>query len=281
MPGLSDGTIVPGLERLVLDALSDPDNAPGTAGSDRLRLTPAPLVPEVRLLLAEDAILLWARLEAEAGHVLPPPFWASAWTGGQALARYILDHPATVARRHVLDIASGSGLVAIAAAMAGAAVVTANDIDPYAIAAIAANADANGVDLVRSSSDLLDGDGAGEEVVLAGDVLYNPSVAARMLPFLARVVAQGGQVLVGDPDRGHLPDDWLEPVATYQVPLSSAPEDAQLKLTSVLKGRGDRVDDRRGRTTPVQRDAPDSRGAGVRNVDTHARGYVVAGRPED
>jgi hypothetical protein len=99
MPGLSDGTVVPGLERLVLGALSDPDNAPGTAGSDRLRLTPAPLVPEVRLLLAEDAILLWARLEAEAGHVLPPRFWASAWTGGQALARYVLETVPAVSHR--------------------------------------------------------------------------------------------------------------------------------------------------------------------------------------
>lgn len=248
IPGLSDGTVVPGLERLVRDALAAPENAPGTGGIDRLRLSPAPLVPEVRLLLAEDAIVLWARLEAEAGHVLPPPFWASAWTGGQALARYVLDHPATVAGRHVLDIASGSGLVAIAAAVAGGAVVTANDVDPYAIAAIGANAHANGVDLARSSSDLLDGDGDGVEVVLAGDVLYNPSVAARMLPFLARIVAKGSRVLVGDPDRGHLPHDWLEPVATYQVPVSSAPEDAQLNLTSVLKARRNQVDNRRGRT---------------------------------
>jgi predicted nicotinamide N-methyase len=240
MPGLSDSAIVPGLERLVLDALS----APGAAGGDRLRLLPAPLVPEVRLLLAEDAILLWARLEAEAGHVLPPPFWASAWTGGQALARYVLDHPDTVAGRRVLDIASGSGLVAIAAAIAGAAAVTANDVDPYAIAAISANADANGVDLIRSAEDLLDGDGDDVELVLAGDVLYNPSVAARMLPYLARVAANGGAVLVGDPDRGHLPDEWLEPVASYDVPGSSAPEDAQLNLTSVLRARRGRPSSR-------------------------------------
>lgn len=203
---------------------------------DRLRLIPAPLVPEVRLLLAEDPVLLWARLEAEARQVLPPPFWASAWAGGQALARYVLDHPATVTGRWVLDLASGSGLVAIAAAMAGAARVTANDIDPYAIAAISANAHANGVDLARSSRDLLDGGrDDGFEVVLAGDVLYNRSVAARMLPFLNRVVARGGRVYVGDPDRGHLPGDWLEPVATYQ--LSGLQEDAQRSLTSVLRSR--------------------------------------------
>ncbi len=227
---------MPGFERLVLNALS----APLVAGMDQLRLAPAPLVPEVRLLLAEDAIVLWARLEADAGHVLPPPFWASAWTGGQALARYILDRPDTVTGRRVLDIASGSGLVAVAAAMAGAAVVTANDIDPYAIAAISANAYANGVDLALSSRDLLDDDGADIEVVLAGDVLYHPGVAARMLPFLARVAARGGQVLIGDPDRGNVPHDWLEPVASYQVPGSSAPEDTQLNLTSVLRPRRDR-----------------------------------------
>ncbi|WP_245737003.1 class I SAM-dependent methyltransferase [Micromonospora pattaloongensis] len=219
---------------MLLYALSAPEHRPRSTSIDDLRLAPAPLVPEVRLLMAEDAIVLWARLEAEAGHVLPPPYWASAWTGGQGLARYILDHPDTVAGRHVLDVASGSGLVAIAAAIAGAARVTANDIDPYSIAAINANAHANDVDLTLSSSDLLDGDGDGADVVLAGDALYHPSVAARMLPFLARVVATGVPVLVGDPDRGHLPHDWLERVASYEVPEGSAPEDEQLQLTSVL-----------------------------------------------
>ena len=238
VPGVPDGALLPGLDRLVLDALSPESNFP-SSGMDQLRLIPPPLVPEAKLLLAEDAILLWARLEAEAGHALPPPFWASAWAGGQALARYILDHPATVAGRRVLDIASGSGLVAIAAAIAGAAVVTANDVDPYAIAAINANAFANKVDVHRSPSDLLDGDGDGAEVVLAGDALYNPSIAARMLPFLDRVVARGGRILVGDPGRGHLPQHWLEPVATYRVLSGSVPEDAQLHLTSVLRPRRD------------------------------------------
>lgn len=255
MPVRSDTAVLPGLEPLVLQALSTAEYAAGTAGIDRLRLAPVPLVPEVRLVMAEDAIVLWARLEAEAGHVLPPPYWASAWTGGQGLARYILDHPDTVAGCHVLDVASGSGLVAIAAAIAGAAGVTANDIDPYSIAAINANAHANGVELTLSSSDLLDGDVDGVDVVLAGDALYHPSVAARMLPFLARVVAKGARVLVGDPDRGHLAHDWLERVATYEVPMSGAPEDAQLHLTGVLKPRRDQVDDRRGRATRPRRGA--------------------------
>jgi predicted nicotinamide N-methyase len=228
---------VPGLERLVRDALSDAKNALPAAGYDGLRLVGAPLVPEVRLLLAEDAVVLWARLEAVAGHALPAPFWASAWTGGQALARYILDHPAIVAGRRVLDIASGSGLVAIAAVIAGAASVTANDVDPYAIAAIGANADANQVALRRSASDLLDGVGAGAgedaEVVLAGDVLYDPVMADRMLRYFARTVAHGGRVLVGDPDRGRPPPHGLAPVAIYHVSGTGLLEDAQRTLATV------------------------------------------------
>ena len=113
-------------------ALMEPD----VCGLDRLRLVEAPLVPEVRLYLAEDAIVWWARMEAQTGGVLTAPFWATAWPGGQAVARYVLDHPVTVAGRRVLDVASGSGLVAIAAGLAGAAAITANDIDPYALAAI-------------------------------------------------------------------------------------------------------------------------------------------------
>ncbi|MFD0783241.1 class I SAM-dependent methyltransferase [Micromonospora azadirachtae] len=208
-------------------------------------------MPEVRLVMADDAIVIWARLEAAAGRVLPAPFWASAWAGGQGLARYLLDHPDTVAGCRVLDVASGSGLVAIAAAIAGAADVTANDIDPYSIAAINANAHANGVELTLSSADLLDSDVGGVDVVLAGDALYHPSVAARMLPFLARVATKGTRVLVGDPDRGHLAHDWFERLVTYEVPVSGAPEDAQLQLTSVLEPRPDKMDNRRDDATQL------------------------------
>ncbi|MEV4808766.1 50S ribosomal protein L11 methyltransferase [Micromonospora avicenniae] len=246
-PVRTDSAVLPGLEPLLSQALSAPECSAVGSSMDRLRLAPVSLVPEVRLVMAEDAILLWARLEAEAGRVLPPPFWASAWAGGQGLARYVLDHPDTVAGCHVLDVASGSGLVAIAAAIAGAAKVTANDIDPYSIAAINANAHANGVELTLSSTDLLDTDADDVDVVLAGDALYHPSVAARMLPFLARVATKGTRVLVGDPDRGHLAHDWMERLATYEVPISGAPEDAQLQLTSVLKPRRDKMDDRRRR----------------------------------
>jgi predicted nicotinamide N-methyase len=229
--------MLPGLERLMRDALSDAKNALPATGYDGLRLVGVPLVPEVRLFLAEDAVVLWARLEAVAGHALPAPFWASAWTGGQALARHILDHPGIVAGRRVLDIASGSGLVAIAAAIAGAASVTANDVDPYAIAAIGANADANRVALRRSASDLLDGDGAGDpddaEVILAGDVLYDQAMAGRMLRYFTRSVANGRRVLVGDPDRGRPSHHGLTPVATYQVSGTGLLEDAQRTLATV------------------------------------------------
>jgi predicted nicotinamide N-methyase len=207
-------------------------------GIDDLRLGPAPFVPEVWLFLAEDAILLWARLEAAAGRRLPAPFWASAWVGGQALARYVLDNPQTVAGRRVLDLASGSGLVAIAAAIAGAGEVDANDIDPFAIAAIEMNAQVNDVAIRPRWGDLLDGDGEGADVVLAGDALYNPGLAERAVPFLARAAKRGALVLIGDPDRGHLPPDWLESVTSYRVPIAGAPEDAQIDRTSVLTPRG-------------------------------------------
>src|SRR4051812_18863483 len=142
----------------------------GVAGLDGLRLEEVPFAPDIRLHIAEDAVVLQARLEAAAGHAPPPPYWANAWAGGPALARYVVEHPDLVAGRHVLDVASGSGLVAIVAAAAGAASVTANDIDRYALAAIALNARTNGVDVDVTSGDVLDGDGDGADVVLAGDV---------------------------------------------------------------------------------------------------------------
>jgi predicted nicotinamide N-methyase len=215
----------------------DPFVAADAVGFDGLRLAEVPFVPEIRLHLAEDAIVLRARLEAQAGAALPPPFWADAWSGGQAVARYVLDHPDVVAGQRVFDVASGSGLVAIAAAVAGAAVVTANDIDPYALAAIALNAHANEVAVEVSRGDLLDGDGGDAEVVLAGDVFYSQPIAERMLPFLYRAAARGARVLVGDPGRDYLPNDSLEVVASYQVSMMGAPEDAQINQVYVLELR--------------------------------------------
>lgn len=211
---------------------------PGPAGADGVGLSTVPLVPEVRLHLAEDAIVLRARLEAQHGAALPPPFWADAWAGGQAVARYVLDNPDIVSGRNVLDIASGSGLVAIAAALAGAKTVTANDIDPYALAAIPLNARTNEVSVEVSSVDLLDsGDSGDADVVLAGDVFYSDLMAERMLSFLHRAAERGARVLVGDPGRTYLPHDRLDVVATYQVSMLGAPQDAQIQQVYVLELR--------------------------------------------
>jgi predicted nicotinamide N-methyase len=208
---------------------------------DGLRLASAPLVPEVRLFLAEDPTILWARLEAGAGHRLPAPFWASAWSGGQAVARYILDHPRVVAGRRVLDLASGSGIVAIAAALAGAAAVTANDIDAHAGRAIAANAKVNGVVVEPLLADILDRPAYGApEVVLVGDGLYSDLLAGRMLAFLAGLAARGVPVLVGDPGRGRIPVSSWRTVARYVLPEVGAGEDAQICETSVLTPRRNR-----------------------------------------
>jgi predicted nicotinamide N-methyase len=219
------------LQRRLIRNATFPAKAPQ---ADALRLRPAPLVPEIPLFLAEDPMLLWARLEADAGGRLPAPFWATAWTGGQAVARYVLDNPDRVAGRRVLDLASGSGLVAIAAAKAGAAEVTANDIDGYAIAAIHANANANDERILCEAGDLTGGDGGPAEVILAGDCLYSAELAARMLPFLNRATARGATVLIGDPGRGFVPSSLLETLATYHLPAMGAAEDGRHEHASVL-----------------------------------------------
>nr|WP_244872178.1 50S ribosomal protein L11 methyltransferase [Catellatospora sp. TT07R-123] len=206
----------------------------GADGLDGLRLTPVPLVPEIQLYTAVDSIVWWARMEAEVGSSLAAPYWASAWAGGQALARYLLDHPQTVAGRRVLDLASGSGLAAIAAAQAGAMLAEANDIDPYAITAIAHNARANGASVTARLGDLLDGP-ADADIVLAGDVLYQSQVAERMLAFLRRAAADGAQVLLGDPDRGHLPTHGLTLLAAYPAPDAQAFVDAELEQICVYR----------------------------------------------
>lgn len=185
---------------------------------DELHLTRVPLVPEISLLLARDAIIFWARMEAEARAHVPAPFWASAWPGGQALARYLLDHPDVVRDKRVLDVASGSGLAAIAAALAGAAKVTANDIDPKAVAAIRRNAAANHVPVAELPGDILGSQVEGFDVILVGDGFYEAAVADAMLGFLRhQSIVHGADVLVGDPGRGHLPDGELRRLATYPL----------------------------------------------------------------
>ncbi|HWS31301.1 MAG TPA: 50S ribosomal protein L11 methyltransferase [Actinoplanes sp.] len=191
---------------------------------------PVPFVPEVTLLQADDPIALWEATEA-GGESQPPPFWAFAWAGGQALARHVLDDPDLVARRSVLDLATGSGLVAVAAAKAGAAPVTANDIDPYSLAAARANADANGVKVETVEADLLDSDQRWG-VVLAGDVFYSREMANRVLPFLKRAAFHGSLVLVGDPGRAYLPEGLIER-AVYEVPVVEELESVPVRRTTV------------------------------------------------
>jgi predicted nicotinamide N-methyase len=192
-------------------------------------------VPEVVLHQADDAITLWERTERAAGGHLPPPFWAFAWAGGQAVARYLLDHPETVRGRTVLDLAAGGGIVSIAAALAGARAVTATEIDPSALAAIALNADANGVRIATGLGDVLDGPVPDADVVTAGDVFYNRELAERMLAFLTRAADAGALVLVGDPGRAYVPERHLRAVVTYDVPTTHDLESTDVKRTTVWK----------------------------------------------
>jgi len=201
------------------------------------RLLAPPLVPEILLMLADEATELWQKTEDELGAIgLPPPFWAFAWAGGQGLARYILDHPDLVAGRRVLDFASGSGLVAIAAAKAGAAGVEASEIDAFAIAAIALNAGHNQTRLEIRAGDLI-GQDAGWDVVLAGDVSYQQDMAEAVTAWLAGLARRGALVLIGDPWRSYLAKDLLEPIAEYSVPVTRALEDSEIKRTGVFRFR--------------------------------------------
>ena len=199
-----------------------------------------PLVPEIRLHLAIEVTPIWqATEESLARFGTPPPFWAFAWAGGQALARYILDHPDTVAGKDVLDVASGSGMVAIAAAMAGARRVTASDIDPFAAAAIALNTALNGDSVAVDTRDLLDRGPAGWGVVTAGDVCYEEPMSSRMIALLRRIAARGRLALLGDPGRAYLPREGLVERARYTVPVSRELEDREAREGVVFEVRPD------------------------------------------
>jgi predicted nicotinamide N-methyase len=203
------------------------------------RLAEVPEVEEIRLYLADDVMGLWQRTEDELGPGQPPPFWAFAWPGGQALARYLLDHRDLVAGRAVLDLGSGSGLVAIAAAMAGAATVLASEIDPLAVAAIGLNALANAVPAPAVLGDVLDGDGEGAEVVLAGDVWYSRTLAERVLGLIERATARGARVLTGDIGRAFLPFERLRVLDARDVPVVAELEDTSVKRTMIWALRED------------------------------------------
>ena len=190
-----------------------------------------PFVGEVTLRTAAEPFGLWDRTERDA-----PPFWAFPWAGGQGLARYVLDHPEVVAGRRVLDVASGSGLVAIAAAKAGARTVLATDIDEHALAAIALNAAANGASQVTPRRlDLAAADHGDAEVILAADVFYQRDLAAVALAFLKAARHAGATVLVADPGRAFVPRAELTPVTTYEIPVLQVLEDAQVKSVTIYR----------------------------------------------
>lgn len=196
-------------------------------------LLPVPHVPEIHLHVAHEAMELWQRTEDELAEIgLPPPFWAFAWAGGQALSRYVLDHPEVIRGKQVLDFASGSGLVAIAAKRAGAADVVGAEIDGFAGVAIGLNAAANGVAVEVLIEDVIGRDG-GWDVVLAGDVCYEQGMAARVIGWLGALQARGAMVLIGDPGRSYLPKARLVELAVYMVPVVGALEDNEIKKTSV------------------------------------------------
>jgi predicted nicotinamide N-methyase len=195
-----------------------------------LRLVPVPALPEIQLYTAHPGSglrrLVDPRQSADDDAVEPdddvpetqPPYWAYAWAGGVVLARHILDHPQSVAGRRMLDLGAGSGLVAIAAAKAGASAVMAAEIDRNGVAAIGLNATANGIAITVIGDDITAGPPPAIDLVLAGDVFYGREVALRVIPFLDRCLAAGIEVLIGDPRRADLPLSRLRLLAEYQVP---------------------------------------------------------------
>lgn len=201
------------------------------------RICTPPHVPQVKLHLADDAVALWQMTEDELERIgLPPPFWAFAWAGGQALARHVLDHPEIVRGKIVLDVASGSGLVGIAAMQAGAAEAHCADIDGFAAYAALLNARLNDVALTATDADPLQDD-PDADVILVGDLFYDRDIATRLLAWLRRQSARGLDILVGDPGRSYLPKDALEQVAEYAVPTTKMLEDAEVKRTGVWRLR--------------------------------------------
>jgi len=198
------------------------------------RLQAPPHAPELSLFLADEITPIWKLTEEELGELgLPPPFWAFAWAGGQALARYLIDNPREVVGKRVLDFASGSGIVAIAAMKAGAAEVLAADIDVFCGAAIEANAVANGVSVAFTDHDLLDAPAPAFDVICAGDICYEKPLAERVIAWLEAARRNGARVLIGDPGRTYFPREGLEKLAEYQVATTRELEDLEVKKTGV------------------------------------------------
>ena len=201
------------------------------------KLLAPPLVPEIRLYLAEESLPIWQKTEEELGEInVPPPYWAFAWAGGQALSRYILDNPALVAGNSVLDLGAGSGLQAIAAVKAGAAHVLAADIDRIALAACALNAKANAVDFDTTADDLLARPLAQRfDVILVGDLFYERQLADHVLALIEPAAAAGSLILIGDPQRNYFPKGRFDEAARYEVPVTRELEDAEIKRTAVWR----------------------------------------------
>ena len=200
------------------------------------RLQRPPHVPELQLYLADEVMPIWRMTEQELGEAgVPPPFWAFAWPGGQAIARYLLDHPEEVAGKRVLDVGTGSGLCALAAMKAGAASALAADIDVFSEEAVALNAQANEVSVAFTNRDLLDAHPAWvSDLILAGDLCYEQPLAGRILAWLQAAHARGTRVLIGDPGRDYFSGEGLIRLATYQVPTTRELEDREVKQTGVF-----------------------------------------------
>jgi predicted nicotinamide N-methyase len=197
------------------------------------RLVPVRGSPEVSLFTAHEATGLW-RLAADRDDATPPPYWAFPWAGGMALARHLLDRPETVAGRRVLDLGSGSGLVAIAACKAGASEVVAAEIDPFGVAAIGLNAAANNVRVRIIAEDITGAEPPAADVVVVGDLFYESELAARVTAFLERCLAVGAAVLIGDPGRTYLPQARLRLVAEYSTSDVGEVESATVKVSRVF-----------------------------------------------
>lgn len=195
-----------------------------------------PLVPEITLRLAEESLPIWQKTEDELGELnVPPPFWAFAWAGGQAVSRYILDNPRICRGLPVFDLGSGSGISAIAAAKAGASHVVAVDVDPLALAACVLNAAANAVTLQTTDHDMLSLPPPKESIVIVGDLFYERELADRVLRFIDGAKKEGCSVYVGDPRRSYFPEGKFTPLAEYQVPVTRELEDFEIKRTTVWR----------------------------------------------
>jgi predicted nicotinamide N-methyase len=202
------------------------------------RLGPVPGIEGLRLHLGDEILPLWHAAQVETHDPdAPLPYWAFAWGGGLAIARYLADHPEVVAGRRVVDVASGSGVCAIAALRAGASASTAIDIDPFAVAAMRLNARANHVRLTTVERDVLDEEPPDADVVLAGDCWYEAGFAARITPWLRAARNRGLDVLIGDPGRRYLPTDELEELACYEVRTTTELEDLDRKDARVYRLR--------------------------------------------